>query len=418
MRFTDVALAHDMMSRGSKTGFPGLNREEAISLYQLLFPQRTLTRRRLVSEVAKQLMVPYDVLSSLGEDASALLASESSASNQSTWTIEEALSVRRAVVDGEFSFLSLSKQMNEIDARFFWRSVMGDRMAISKSRYLKSVVPTVPPDVVSSSRGFLTDMEVLSSLYGDQSILLDPRSWNEKPNSALRPRRWLPWSRDVPVEMTHYQEIPKGKVTLDYNEEKKVIVERVQGIVTDVAYPNHPDLNIKDRLTRYSESSEEEIAWPTPIPSWESMVKKEGTIRFPNEGGFSPAEYGGYVLVKDHHIHSLRLSAYRHMSGLEMQAQALDGIDDFIEVGNVCIELPSKRASVSFDLERMLGTKTSEEDQWEVIPDDTCIVIDVASPFLDRRTGLLSEPVFMRINHDSGVSDITQYVDLVGSDAD
>ena len=156
MRFTDVALAHDMMSRGSKTGFPGLSRNEAISLYQLLYPQRTVTRRRLVSEVAKQLMVPYDVLSSLGEDASALLASESSASNQSTWTIEEGLSVRRAVVDGEFNFLSLSKQMNEIDARFFWRSVMGDRMAISKSRYLKSVVPTVPPDVVSSSRGFLT----------------------------------------------------------------------------------------------------------------------------------------------------------------------------------------------------------------------------------------------------------------------
>ena len=38
MRFTDVALAHDMMSRGSKTGFPGLNREEAISVSVAVSP--------------------------------------------------------------------------------------------------------------------------------------------------------------------------------------------------------------------------------------------------------------------------------------------------------------------------------------------------------------------------------------------
>jgi hypothetical protein len=45
-------------------------------------------------------------------------------------------------------------------------------------------------------------------------------------------------------------------------------------------------------------------------------------------------------------------------------------------------------------------------------------VVEVASPFLDRRTGELSQPVFMGLNGELGVSDITQYVDLVGVNAD
>ena len=74
-------------------------------------------------------------------------------------------------------------------------------------------------------------------------------------------------------------------------------------------------------------------------------------------------------------------------------------------------------SALQFDLQRILGSNTNEKSQWYVIPEDTTIVVEVASPFVDRRTGELSDPVYMGLNGDLGVSDITQYVDLVGIDA-
>jgi len=261
-------------------------------------------------------------------------------------------------------------------------------------------------------------MEIIYALYDDRSKLLDPKKWDEKPNAALRPRRWLPWKSNAPVEMTHYQEIPKGKVTLDYDYENRVVVEMVAGIVTDVAYPDDPELGLIERIKRYAETCEELIAWPLPIPTWQSIIKKEGTVRFPNVGAFAPDDYGGYVLVKDSHIHPLRLSAYRHTDSLELKLEAVDGIDDYIPVGICVVHILSMISSLQFDLQRILGSNTNEKSQWYEIPDDICMVVEIASPFIDRRTGELSEPVYMGLNGDLGVSDIVQYVDLVGVNAD
>tara|TARA_A100001391_G_C5061332_1_gene276122 strand:+ start:374 stop:1627 length:1254 start_codon:yes stop_codon:yes gene_type:complete len=417
MRFTDLASIHEGARLGSKFRLPAVTKEESVTIHSILFANETLTRRKILSMVAKQLEVPYDVLASLDDNTVALLASESSASNQSTWTLNDALTVRDAVVSGTFDYLSLSKQMNEIDARLFWSSVLGDR-TVTPFVFLKSIAPDMSPDVVSSSRTFLTDMEVLYALYDDRSKLLDPKKWQDKPNAALRPRRWLPWKSNAPVEMTHYQEIPKRRVTLDYDEVNRVVVEKVGEHVTDVAYPDEPELGLLARLKKYSENSDELISWPQVIPSWESIIKKEGTIRFPNLGAFAPDDYGGYVLIKKSHIHALRLSEYRHVDSLELKLQAADGIDEYIPVGVCGVYIVSKMASLQFDLQRILGSNTNEKRQWYVIPEDKCVVVEVASPFLDRRTGELSQPVFMGLNGELGVSDITQYVDLVGVNAD
>jgi hypothetical protein len=370
--------------------------------------------------VAEQLGVPYDVLASLGDDTSSLLASESSASNNTEWTLEDALTVRGAIISEAFDYLSLSKQMNEIDARLLWSSVLG-RRTITPFSFLKAIAPDVSPDIISSSRTFLTDTEVIYALYDDRSRLLDPKEWSEKPNAALRPRRWLSWKSDAPVEMTHYQEIPKGKITLEYDPDREIVIERVVDVVTDVAFVHYPALGLIERMKKYADMnwhSEEEMAWPYPVPSWESVIKKEGTVRFPNMGSFTPDDYGGYVLVKDSHIHPLRLSAYRHTDKLELKVEAADGFDEFIPVGVCGVYILSMVSSLQFDLQRILGSNTNDKSEWYVIPDDVCIVVEVASPFIDRRSGQLSEPTYMGLNGDLGVSDITQYVDLVGVNAD
>ena len=51
---------------------------------------------------------------------------------------------------------------------------------------------------------------------------------------------------------------------------------------------------------------------------------------------------------------------------------------------------------------------------WCDIPEDACIVVTVSSPFLDRHTNIMSEPIFISMENEMGISDVTQYVDLVG----
>ena len=149
-------------------------------------------------------------------------------------------------------------------------------------------------------------------------------------------------------------------------------------------------------------------------PSWDAIIKQEDTVRFPNTGAFSPTEYGGYVLVKQSHIHNLRLASYRQGDELEIKLEAIDGIDEFVSVGFCTVYILSEKSSIAFDIERILGSNTEEVNRWKDIPEDVCIVIRVSSPFVDRRTNTLSDASFVEIDNDMGISDVAQYVDLVG----
>jgi hypothetical protein len=236
----------------------------------------------------------------------------------------------------------------------------------------------------------------------------------------LRKRKYKGWSRYKTVGLDEfnggvYQEIPnKGVCTVTYDEQSMIVVERAGEMVTDVAYVNHPNLGLRERLVKYAEEHDDDIAWPNPIPSWSTLIKSEDTIRFPSTKRFNPVEYNGYVLVKSTHKHNLRISGYQNDEMLHIRLEAVDGLDDFVEVGVCGVYILSERGSVLFELERILGTINEDRTKWIDIPEDICIVLSVSSPFVDRRTGMLSEPVFLSIEQDLGVSDITQYVDLMG----
>ena len=193
-----------------------------------------------------------------------------------------------------------------------------------------------------------------------------------------------------------------------------IVIERAGDIITDIAYVNHPELGLRERLTKYANEHDDDIAWPNPIPSWSTLVKSDSTIRFPNTGAFNPVEYNGYVLVKSTHKHNLRISGYQNDEALQIKLEAIDGLDDFVEVANCGVYILSERGSVLFELERILGSINEDKTKWIDISEDICIVASVSSPFMDRRTGMLSDPVFLGIEQDLGVRDITQYVDLVG----
>ena len=424
--FADVALVWERCRLGDKNQLYKIDYatpNEYVSLYNFLFADEGLTERMTLLKVASELNTPIEILKEImNTNAALLLASESSGSNESTWSIEDILSIRDAFVQGNSKFLPLSKNMSEVEARMFWYSVMGYKQPFSTLFFLRCIgnKKDVPADVVNLSRSFLTDEEIIMAIFQDPSRLHDPKEWYKKPNAALRKRKYKGWSRYKTVGLDDfnggvYQEIPnKGVCTVTYDEQSMIVVERAGEMVTDVAYVNHPNLGLRERLVKYAEEHDDDIAWPNPIPSWSTLIKSEDTIRFPSTKRFNPVEYNGYVLVKSTHKHNLRISGYQNDEMLHIRLEAVDGLDDFVEVGVCGVYILSERGSVLFELERILGTINEDRTKWIDIPEDICIVLSVSSPFVDRRTGMLSEPVFLSIEQDLGVSDITQYVDLMG----
>ena len=108
MLFTDLANAWERSRLGDRSLSSLDFNEESTALYayEILFSNETLTERKVLSKVANELEVPYEiVLELLDKRVSTLLASESSASNPCDWSIEDMLKIRNAVIEGEYSFL-------------------------------------------------------------------------------------------------------------------------------------------------------------------------------------------------------------------------------------------------------------------------------------------------------------------------
>ena len=420
MLFRELAHAWDASRLGRK-GFQRIpmTESEALQAYSLLYPKKSLTVRKALSTIAEDIATSYELLVELaGENPAYLLASESSASNPSFWTLSDALNIRESIIEGNCPFLPLSIQMSEIEARLLWSSVLGVRTPFTKLQFMRTLNGQMESKAIVGSKSFLTDEEIIKALYQDTNLLFNPKHWYEKPTAALRKRIYTAWSKHKSVGLEDfngaiYQEIPTGPITLEYDEENNVIVEKSGSVVTDVAYPEHPQLILKDRLSAYAETHDGEIAWPKKIPSWESLVKSERTIRFPVSGPFSPMENGGYVLVKSSCSFLFSIAAYQNDDVLRLKLQALDGIEDFIDVGICEITDPNERSAIMFDIERRVGIDT-DITKWSIIPEETCVVVNISSPFFDRHTNAMNNPVFIKMENDMGISDVTQYVDLVG----
>ena len=160
--FADVALVWERCRLGDKNQLYKIDYatpNEYVSLYNFLFADEGLTERMTLLKVASELNTPIEILKEImNTNAALLLASESSGSNESTWSIEDILSIRDAFVQGNSKFLPLSKNMSEVEARMFWYSVMGYKQPFSTLFFLRCIgnKKDVPADVVNLSRSFLT----------------------------------------------------------------------------------------------------------------------------------------------------------------------------------------------------------------------------------------------------------------------
>ena len=173
MLFRELAHAWDA-SRLENKGFRRIpmTESEALQAYALLFPKETLTVRKVLSRIADDVATSYEVLVDMaGERPAFLLASESSASNSSNWSLSDALNIRESIIEGECPFLPLSIQMSEIEARLLWASVLGERTPFTKLQYMRTLNGEMKPKTILGSRSFLTDEEIITALHRDRNQL-------------------------------------------------------------------------------------------------------------------------------------------------------------------------------------------------------------------------------------------------------
>ena len=428
MQYAEFALAWESRRLGDKRAMHRLKMgmEDALSAYAILFPDKsdTMTETNAILKVAQELETPIQILRELITDSvSQLLSSESSETNQSNFSLDEVLRLRSATLQN-FAFIPLTKQLSEPEARLFWSTLVRERSIITRGGFLSLVGAQldIKAEVVRASRSYLSDEDLIASMYEEPDRLYNPSEWYSSPRVALRKRALYPWNKQRVTGLDEYnnalyQEIPLSGVT-EVSMVGDVIVERTKGgTVVDAIYPSEPELNLQDRLAKYQNANDAEIAWPVPIPSWHALMKIEEShsVRFPNTKPFDPAEEAGYMLIRSQHIHNLRLDSYKQESGvMTLRLQALDGLDDYIDACVCPVYEPSEQTSITFHLERLIENGEKRETKWVDIPLEQCVVISVSSPFIDRETNMLTSPSYMGLRDGMGIEDVTQYVDLLG----
>ena len=428
MQYAEFALAWESRRLGDKRAMHRLKMgmEDALSAYAILFPDKsdTMTETNAILKVAQELETPVQILRELITDSvSQLLSSESSETNQSNFSLDEVLRLRSATLQN-FAFIPLTKQLSEPEARLFWSTLVRERSIITRGGFLSLVGAQldIKAEVVRASRSYLSDEDLIASMYEEPDRLYNPSEWYSSPRVALRKRALYPWNKQRVTGLDEYnnalyQEIPLSGVT-EVSMVGDVIVERTKGgTVVDAIYPSEPELNLQDRLAKYQNANDAEIAWPVPIPSWHALMKIEEShsVRFPNTKPFDPAEEAGYMLIRSQHIHNLRLDSYKQESGvMTLRLQALDGLDDYIDACVCPVYEPSEQTSITFHLERLIENGEKRETKWVDIPLEQCVVISVSSPFIDRETNMLTSPSYMGLRDGMGIEDVTQYVDLLG----
>jgi hypothetical protein len=431
MLFCDLAIAWESRRLGDKRALHRLKfeMEDALSAYAILFPDKedTFTETMAILKVATELETPVEILRELlTGSVSQLLASESSDASQSRFTLDEVLRLRKAILK-DFAFLSTSKQLSEPEARLFWSTLVRDRAIITRGGFLTLLGSQleIKADVIRGSRAYLSDEDIIECMFDNPERLFNPTEWHHSPRVALKKRPLYSWNKQRVNGLDEYngalyQEIPMNGVTeLSMDSDKEIIVERAKdGTVVDAVFPSHPDLELQDRLAMYHDSRDVQIAWPVPIPSWHALMKIDDnhSVRFPNTSAYNPSEEGGYLLVRDHHIHNLRLDSYKQETdgSLVLRLQAMDGYDDYVDACLCTVCEPSDKTSLMFHLDRLMPNRTKGEADWVVIPIDHCVVVSVSSPFIDRTTNMLSSPSYMSLRDGMGIENVTQYVDLIG----
>lgn len=471
--FSQVARIHESLHLGGpkRAALSYINeREEATLIYHLFYPQqRIMTKGDLTARFAREVGVFVDVVYDILKENSLplALAQESNKSTSQGWSIDKAMGMMELIKEDAIGILDVAHKMDEMEARLFWKHIVGERAPITPRAYVicLGVNELIPIDVMKRHTTTRDDLEVIDKIFNDPSSFDAPFRWHEEPNLALTPRRYFPFhphddvQRVVDYNGGLYQRIlssgatkmlyvlpepdgsrlvwrdrsggitsggiapndewlPKGPIILETASKDGVIH------VYDVIMPRYPDYTLEERLTVFSEHIADFpdapliVHQPSKIDKMSELIstlESDALLRFPSTAAFDPFKSGGFVLMTSQAKAILRLHSIRKVTGdrTEIKVSCLDGFDDFI---------PVVMAEVTGDTQNHLHqtvsrmTSLTPDEQWQEIESEIVIPLSMIVPSMTLPFAIgdiIQDAYVLEVREDLGISDITQYVDLL-----
>ena len=466
MRFAHAARLHENIILGVSKNqvFSDVDSfKDAMELYQLFIPSKPLLNKttlvnRFAEEVGTYIDVVMDVL---GErKVWKALAGESNEGSPRNRSVSEMIMYAESVAEGAISILDAAHTMDEVEAKLFWRFIMGEKV-MTETAFLLSVSGNkISPQVLNRHIKRKPTYELLEVLFTDPLSLDAGELWYQDIDLALVPRRFFPHistegqNKIINYNGGFYQRvldkgstkmlhiineptgsrfvwrdrsgrlIPRGIAPkLSWSINGPVILETVPVNDTlhvyDAIYPRYAHLKLDERLKRFQESLTDEpiiVHHPVLIDHWGSLAHDDDMIRFPNNNPYNPTEEGGYTLMKSlarkpFRIHSVK----KNEDSISIKVCALDGIDDFVVVGEM-ETFGDLTGQLAFTINRRTGMVL--HNQWQEVPSEQCIVVEVVTPTIIKNPLVIVDPLLVAVRDDLGMNDVLQVVDIMFGEDD
>lgn len=424
MLYSDIASLHEHYYYGRKNPLIDALREaedkHISDLATILFAERceVWSFAKMVSHVARATEIFPDVVVDVVKNKEGLidnLVSESG--NAKRWSVSKAASMMIAFTKqtSPITFLDIAKQINQVEARLFWRTVLGARKRITKETFLRAVLRNgVDESVLLRGRLLGDNIELHDAI---QTMLHAPERFSDDSFTIYVPRRVKAWRNTLNLKEYNSGlcQLIEGKGSRIIEHMDDCVVEKSkQGQIYDAYFPDEPDLSLSDRLSRLGGRGLD-VLMPVPIPSWSTIEDwaEKNTVRFPNTSPYDVQQEGAHILVLDYHIHPVRLSWYKAGEiDVELGIEVLDGTD-FFQVGSVKTTTLDETSYVYRTLKRYNVNELPNVGVRYELPAHTCVVMSISSPSFNSTGMCFEHAVFHQMENNMGITDLTQLVDLM-----
>ena len=422
MLYSDIASLHEHYYYGRKNplkdALRGADDKHILDLATILFAERceVWSFAKMVSHVARTTEVFPDVVLDVVKTKEGLIENlVSESGNAKRWSVSKAASMMIAFTKqtSPITFLDIAKQINQVEARLFWRTVLGARKRITKETFLRAVLRNgVDESVFARGRLLGDNIELHDAIH---TMLHTPERFNDDSFTIYVPRRVKAWKNTL--NLTEYNgglcQLIEGKGNRVIEHTDDCVVEKSkEGQIYDVFFPDEPDLSLIDRLSRLGGP---DVLMPVSIPSWSTIEDwaEQNTVRFPNTSPYDVQEEGAHILVLDYHIHPVRLSWYKAGEiDVEMGIEVLDGTD-FFQVGSVKTTNLDDTSYVYRALKRYDVNELPNVGVKYELPAHTCVVMTISSPSFNTTEMCFEHAIFHQIETNMGIGDLTQLVDMM-----
>jgi len=375
---------------------------------------------KMISHIAKETGVYSEIVRDVASNKQQLivnLCSESIGGGQGLTLTEAANTLRAFSKDNEMSFTDCARMMNQIEASLFWSILLGSRKPITKQTFLMNTLRNgITKEIILEKNYRGNDFELNKVI---NVMIHTPHLMSTESHTIYRKRALKRWSDKVILTDYNggYTQLVDGKGNRVLSTLDDCIVEHTnEGIVYDVYYPNDKELDLIDRLKKFDEEKNKDftVCYPVMIPSWKTVEEwaEKNTVRFPDMKPYKTDALGGFVLVLNDLIRSLRVCYYysdeiKLFIGMEL----LDGTD-FMLCGE--LELTDMdEVGYFYRTMKRYDVESQRQDEKVTINSDKCIVMDIVSPSFDLNTRTFRHPIFLNFDSDKGIGEVTQLVDVM-----